>query len=125
MPKEAGERSEAELQSVEEMDDNILLCKFRFFHQMGITALREQTWGDEVDYECEVCGCQRFDSYDPNGELLSRYYRSSLRSKIVGERMYAADFRMELLRRYKLGGMGLASARKRRRLTTVRAAEES
>jgi hypothetical protein len=122
MAREVGQASEDELQSVEDMDENILLCKFRFFHQMGITALREQTWGDEVDYVCEVCGCERYDSYDPNGELLSRYYRPAARSKVVGGRMTSADFRVELLRRYKLGGMGLAHARKRRRLNPVREA---
>lgn len=120
MVREVGESSSEELQSIEEMDENILMCKARAVHQMGITEVREKTWGDEVDWLCEVCGCERYDSYDPNGELLTRSYRQPPRAKVVGERMYSADFRIELLRRYKLGGMGLAHARKRRRLTPVR-----
>lgn len=115
MPQEAGELSELEVAQIEDMEENILLCKARSVHQMAIVEVREKTWGDEVDWRCDVCGAERHDSYDPHGGVLTRWYKLPPGSRVVGERMYAADFRIELLRRYKLGGMNGAKARRRRR----------
>lgn len=119
MVKEVGERSQDEVQSLEELDENVLLCKARSVHQMSIIRIEEKTWGDEVDWRCDVCGCERYDSYDPHGSVLTRWYRPAVRSKVVGERMYAGDFRVEMFRRLKAGGMAIARSGGRKGLRVV------
>lgn len=113
---EVGELSELEVLSIEALDDNVLLCKARAVHQMSIVRLEERTWGDEVDWICDVCGCERYDSYDPNGDLLKRRYKPAKKSKVVGERLLAGDYRSEMLIRIKKSGRkGLAAGPQKRR----------
>jgi hypothetical protein len=116
MVKELGELSELEVESIEALDDNILLCKGRAAHQLSIVRLEEKTWGDEVDWKCDVCPRERYDSYDPNGDLLKRRYNKVPRSKVVGERLLTGDFRAEMFRRIKEGGKaGIAVGPQKRR----------
>lgn len=121
MTIELGELSELEFESIETLDDNILLCKARFAHQMSIIRLDEKTWGDEVDWRCDVCGCERYDEYDPNGDLLKRRYKPAKKSKVIGERLLAGDYKAEMFSRMKAEGKaGLAAGpQKRRKLAVV------
>lgn len=118
MVKELGELSELEVESIEALDDNILLCKARFAHQVSIVELEERTWGDAVLWKCDVCGCERYDEYDPNGDLLKRRYNPAKKSKVIGERLLAGDYKAEMFRRIKeQGRSGVAvGPQKRRRL---------
>lgn len=114
---EVGELSELEVISIEALDDNVLLCKARAVHQMSIIRLDEKTWGDECDWRCDVCGCERYDEYDPNGDLLKRRYKPAKKSKVIGERLLAGDYRSEMFARIKKAGKaGIAAGPQRRRV---------
>lgn len=119
MPKELGELSELEVESIEALDDNVLLCKARAVHQLSIIRLDEKTWGDEVDWRCDVCGCERYDEYDPNGDLLKRRYKTAKKSKVIGERLLSGDYKAEMFKRMKAAGKAgvAAGPQKRRKLS--------
>lgn len=97
--------------TLEKMSDDVLFCKARRNHDMRILELKEGLRYDEVHYICQQCGRERHDQYTPNGELLARWYTSLPGSKVSG--LETSDYRKEMFRRLRAGGMGVAKARPR------------
>ncbi len=105
--REVGERHPDEIASIEEMTEEVLYCKSKGRHDFRIVSLQEQTWGDETYQICNYCKRELEADYDPNGKVLYAHYKPLKGAKVAGERLYMNDYRRELLRRYKIGGMGM------------------
>lgn len=100
---------------IRDMPDDVLLCKANRPHTMRITDLREGVW-DEIDWRCEECGRTRSDSWDANGRLIegSRSYGPLARSRVRGDMLEPSDYKKEMIRRLKEGGMQSALAKPKR-----------
>jgi hypothetical protein len=116
-PKAERKRVADDLNSIEEMSDDVLFCKANSRHTYFIEELIEGRW-DSVKWRCEICGRVRHVDYDANGRILADWYEPLPGSKIAG--MERSDFRREMFRRYKGGGMLVARPkREKRKLRSV------